>query len=188
MYCSYSMSRTTFVPLDTAPLLPPPSPAFLTPCSDRNLYITRVLKATMKAKRLVIVCGEFYVSCEIFFHWALSFVKGAGISVQAGIPCFRSPEGLFQTLRRENPQESMSSGKDLFDASVFKVSVFFFPCGILMIQSFTVPTLCCSLSSNDSQGVDARSGCQTHFISPCPSLLGHAWESPPSVHAKYRCH
>ena len=45
---------------------------------------------------------------------------GAGISVQAGIPDFRSETGLFQTLKKEN--SSLSSGRDLFDASVFNVS------------------------------------------------------------------
>jgi NAD-dependent SIR2 family protein deacetylase len=44
--------------------------------------------------------------------------------VQAGIPDFRSPEGLFQTLKRDNPRESLASGKDLFDASVFNVSAY----------------------------------------------------------------
>lgn len=53
----------------------------------------------------------------------LKLCEGAGISVQAGIPDFRSPEGLFQTLRRDNPRENLVSGKDLFDASVFNVSV-----------------------------------------------------------------
>lgn len=48
---------------------------------------------------------------------------GAGISVQAGIPDFRSPEGLFQSVKRENPREALVSGKDLFDASVFKVRI-----------------------------------------------------------------
>lgn len=46
-------------------------------------------------------------------------VIGAGISVHAGIPDFRSSEGLFQSLKKENP---VASGKDLFDASVFNVS------------------------------------------------------------------
>ena len=50
--------------------------------------------------------------------------SGAGISVQAGIPDFRSAEGLFQTIKRDNPREAMSSGKELFDVSVFNVSVF----------------------------------------------------------------
>lgn len=48
--------------------------------------------------------------------------SGAGISVQAGIPDFRSPTGLFHALRRDNPKEALTSGKDLFDASVFNVS------------------------------------------------------------------
>jgi hypothetical protein len=49
-------------------------------------------------------------------------VLGAGISVSAGIPDFRSESGLFQTLKRDNPKEALTSGRDLFDASVFNVS------------------------------------------------------------------
>ncbi|GAW07804.1 DHS-like NAD FAD-binding domain-containing protein [Lentinula edodes] len=56
--------------------------------------------AILKAKRIVVICG-------------------AGISVKAGIPDFRSSDGLFQTLKRDNPKDALSSGKDLFDASVF---------------------------------------------------------------------
>lgn len=51
----------------------------------------------------------------------LSLPTGAGISVKAGIPDFRSADGLFQSIKRENPKENLSSGKDLFDASVFNV-------------------------------------------------------------------
>ncbi|CUA76019.1 NAD-dependent protein deacetylase hst4 [Rhizoctonia solani] len=50
----------------------------------------------------------------------LKYMLGAGISVHAGIPDFRSPNGLFQSLKREHPKENITSGRDLFDAAVFK--------------------------------------------------------------------
>jgi len=45
-------------------------------------------------------------------------IAGAGISVSAGIPDFRSATGLFSTLKKEHKLKS--SGKDLFDASVYQ--------------------------------------------------------------------
>lgn len=58
---------------------------------------------------------------------ALTYMyTGAGISVQSGIPDFRSAHGLFQTIKRENPKENISSGKDLFDANVFNVRFLFY--------------------------------------------------------------
>ncbi|RDX57501.1 DHS-like NAD/FAD-binding domain-containing protein [Lentinus brumalis] len=88
---------TAFLPLDAATPLPP-SPAFLVPSPDPVSHMKRVVKAVLKARRIAVVCG-------------------AGISVQAGIPDFRSSEGLFQSLKKDHP--TLSSGKDLFDASVF---------------------------------------------------------------------
>ena len=51
----------------------------------------------------------------------VEFPLGAGISVQSGIPDFRSAQGLFQSIKRDNPKENITSGRDLFDASVFNV-------------------------------------------------------------------
>ncbi|KAK8139771.1 hypothetical protein PG984_000894 [Apiospora sp. TS-2023a] len=45
-------------------------------------------------------------------------IAGAGISVSAGIPDFRSSDGLFKTLRKD--QKLKGSGQQLFDASVYK--------------------------------------------------------------------
>ncbi|KAI0346097.1 DHS-like NAD/FAD-binding domain-containing protein [Trametopsis cervina] len=88
---------TIFIPLDaSAPL--PPSPHFLIPSAEPTAHVRKVIKTILKSKRIAVLCG-------------------AGISVNAGIPDFRSETGLFQTLKKDH--SSLSSGKDLFDASVF---------------------------------------------------------------------
>ena len=74
----------------------------------------------MKAKRIVVICGPFLFSTSSIT--CLFSATGAGISVEAGIPDFRSSDGLFKSIKRDNPRETMSSGKELFDASVFNVS------------------------------------------------------------------
>ncbi|KAA1478523.1 DHS-like NAD/FAD-binding domain-containing protein [Dentipellis sp. KUC8613] len=74
------------------------NPSFLKSSCQPSEDISRVVKAVVKARSIAVVCG-------------------AGISVGAGIPDFRSSDGLFQSLKRDNP--FLSSGKDLFDASVF---------------------------------------------------------------------
>ncbi|KAM5532483.1 hypothetical protein V8D89_013836 [Ganoderma adspersum] len=88
---------TVFLPLDASASLPS-SPVFLVSSPKPEDHVKWVITAILKARRIVIV-------------------SGAGISVQAGIPDFRSSEGLFQSLKKEHPG---LSGKDLFDASVFK--------------------------------------------------------------------
>ncbi|KAL2256204.1 hypothetical protein VTK26DRAFT_2025 [Humicola hyalothermophila] len=64
---------------------------------DENLE--RLLSALRKKKKIVVIAG-------------------AGISVSAGIPDFRSSTGLFATLRGQHKLKA--SGKHLFDASVYK--------------------------------------------------------------------
>ena len=66
---------------------------------DHRAGLDLLLKTLRKRKKIVVVAG-------------------AGISVSAGIPDFRSSHGLFKTLRREHKLKA--SGKELFDASVYK--------------------------------------------------------------------
>ncbi|KAI0784151.1 DHS-like NAD/FAD-binding domain-containing protein [Abortiporus biennis] len=88
---------TTFLPLEASSPFPA-SPSFLTTSPDPTSHLQRVIRSILKSRRIAVVCG-------------------AGISVQAGIPDFRSSEGLFHTLKKDNP--TLSSGRDLFDVSVF---------------------------------------------------------------------
>jgi Sir2 family len=61
---------------------------------------SKTMDALYRAKRMIVVAG-------------------AGISVGAGIPDFRSQAGLFSTLKAET--KFKPSGKALFDVSVYKV-------------------------------------------------------------------
>jgi NAD+-dependent protein deacetylase SIR2 len=66
---------------------------------DHRVALNLLLKTLRKRRKIVVVAG-------------------AGISVSAGIPDFRSAHGLFKTLRSEHKLKA--SGKELFDASVYK--------------------------------------------------------------------
>ncbi|KIV79438.1 hypothetical protein PV11_07000 [Exophiala sideris] len=66
---------------------------------DRTEALDSLLKALRNRRKIVVIAG-------------------AGISVSAGIPDFRSSHGLFRSLRGEHKLKS--SGKMLFDASVYK--------------------------------------------------------------------
>ncbi|KAL2020887.1 hypothetical protein VTK56DRAFT_7878 [Thermocarpiscus australiensis] len=61
--------------------------------------LEKLLSALRKKKKIVVIAG-------------------AGISVSAGIPDFRSSTGLFATLRGQHKLKA--SGEHLFDASVYK--------------------------------------------------------------------
>ena len=66
---------------------------------DRSEALDLMLHALRKRRKIVVVAG-------------------AGISVSAGIPDFRSSHGLFRSLPGEH--KIKGSGKELFDASVYK--------------------------------------------------------------------
>jgi NAD-dependent histone deacetylase SIR2 len=66
---------------------------------EQRPQLERLLKVLHKKRKIVVIAG-------------------AGISVSAGIPDFRSSTGLFNSLRKEHGMKS--SGKDLFDASVYQ--------------------------------------------------------------------
>lgn len=69
-------------------------------CSpEDNVQIERLMAELRKKKKIVVIAG-------------------AGISVSAGIPDFRSSTGLFATQRKQHNLKA--SGKHLFDASVYK--------------------------------------------------------------------
>lgn len=66
---------------------------------ESQIQIDRVMRVLHKRKKIVVVAG-------------------AGISVTAGIPDFRSEKGLFASLKSEFKLKG--SGKDLFDADVYR--------------------------------------------------------------------
>ncbi|KAL8854629.1 MAG: hypothetical protein Q9221_000664 [Calogaya cf. arnoldii] len=67
--------------------------------ADQTNQLDTLYKVLSKRKKIVVIAG-------------------AGISVSAGIPDFRSSSGLFATLKNEHNLKA--SGKHLFDASVYQ--------------------------------------------------------------------
>ena len=118
----YTLSSSITMVLHVRPTetktVPPP---FITTSTTPEAHLARLAKVIAKAKRIVVVCGESHLDCRQ--QVLISFPQGAGVSVQAGIPDFRSSEGLFQTLKKENPKEGLASGRDLFESSVYNVCI-----------------------------------------------------------------
>lgn len=115
---SSSITMVLHVRTTEAKTVPPP---FITTSTSPEAHLSRLAKVIAKAKRIVVVCGESHLDWPV--PALISFPQGAGVSVQAGIPDFRSSEGLFQALKKENPKEGLSSGRDLFESSVYNVCI-----------------------------------------------------------------
>lgn len=85
-----------------------PIPAFGKPSKDIERDLGRLYEAVSGARRIAVICGA-----------------GISVSSPANIPDFRSANGLFKKLKEQHPTAGLSSGKDLFDARLFNVSLFF---------------------------------------------------------------
>lgn len=55
------LKMTFYLPLDAASPFPQ-SPAFLLPSPQRDYQLNKLIKAVMKAKRIVVVCGMICAS------------------------------------------------------------------------------------------------------------------------------
>lgn len=123
---------------------------------------------------------------------ATSPPTGAGISCASGIPDFRSSAGLFESLKKQHPEARLSSGKDLFDASLFSVSSSFsaqrrrsegaaadpvarLPCFPLGLHCATTPSVraeCRHLLHDDCRAQDDGGQGQAHGVSLVPQDVG----------------
>lgn len=66
-----------------------------------NQHLNDMNKIIAKSKRIIVLTG-------------------AGISCNAGIPDFRSANGLYNLVREEYPDLNITSGKEMFDISLFR--------------------------------------------------------------------
>ena len=105
---TYASGAAPEVVMPSAPLDYPAPPETGPPpyarMSDSADDMKHLLKSLRQARRIAVVCGA-----------------GISVSAPANIPDFRSADGLFRRLKERYPNANLSSGKDLFDASLFTV-------------------------------------------------------------------
>lgn len=77
-------------------------PTFAKKSTNADRDLARVWDAVAGARRITVICGA-----------------GISVSSPANIPDFRSTAGLFRKLKEKHPNAGLTSGKDLFDASLF---------------------------------------------------------------------
>ncbi len=115
-------------------------PSFARASSNPTRDLGRLFEAVQAARRIAVItgaCAQLRGGSDESKRFLLEVLAdtmhrshflpesaGAGISVSApaSIPDFRSSQGLFAKLKEQHPNAGLSSGKDLFDARLFKVS------------------------------------------------------------------
>ncbi|CCK68763.1 NAD-dependent histone deacetylase HST3 KNAG_0B03220 [Huiozyma naganishii CBS 8797] len=68
---------------------------------EDNVLLQNINKSLSRSKRIIVLTG-------------------AGISCNAGIPDFRSANGLYKQVKSEYPKINISSGQEMFDISLFR--------------------------------------------------------------------
>ena len=73
----------------------------ITELKEDDKLLQNINKVLMRSKRMIMLTG-------------------AGISCNAGIPDFRSANGLYNLVKEEFPDLNITSGKEMFDISLFR--------------------------------------------------------------------
>ncbi|CCH63076.1 hypothetical protein TBLA_0J00780 [Henningerozyma blattae CBS 6284] len=110
----------------------PKSISFLKRKSSSNLRFSQAELSNLQTEKLQYIEGlndedEILLKLTNLINKCKSFtvLTGAGISIKSGIPDFRSIDGLYNLIKLQYPElkNSIQSGKELFDISLFRDSL-----------------------------------------------------------------